>query len=489
MADNPTHLCGGEVPASTLDFRQPPVATPPQRVNLPLPRELRDQIYGYLLHHEYTEYKWYPGSSAQDAKLPSAYKFHTSILAVNTQIREEATEVLRSNEFVQMTTNWSIDEDVKALEVPIVCDLAHRNNHFDHLRIDYKLHVKSLTVPHDQERKFVVDSSGLTKLCRFLQFYLLQCPSLVPVVLHEPESKEDRRRQIKITLDGFSKFNSSITVHDRVGKPLPEPAKRHLLEPFQHLIIGGQSMEINMMLPEHDLAKFKLFMAPPVMNSLPMTWRLFELAREIKAAADQRVLSGCTKEASQLDRHIAFTVGDFPLRTGSEMTVPGRLCIAGAWLELAEEIFMRGNDQFQASFLEIRESVDIEPRCERAMVFRWLAMLHELAERQHSGLQAVKHGFEQNKNFRAIMACHNKERFADCFDQDVNYLRGLIPEDDNITAIPIFYRSELSLFREIPPLVFDFALPEGCSKPVGWFGFLDKEMYQEMLNKGLVSAS
>ncbi|KAI7285508.1 hypothetical protein KC343_g1000 [Hortaea werneckii] len=511
MTDNSTQLCGGEAPANTSDSTQPAVPTPPKRVNFPLPRELRDQIYGYLLHHEYTERSTYPETDTRDARLPSCYKFHTNILAVNTQIGEEATEVLRSNDFVQVTTNWYLDEGLRPLEVPIVCDLAHRNGHFGHLRIDYKLHIESSEVPHAQERKFVVVRSGLTKLCRFLQFYLLQYPSDVPVVLYRTQSKEDRRRQIKLAPDEFlrSTFNSSIVVHDRVGKPLSEPAKRQLLEPFQNLIIGGQSIEITTMLPEHELAKFELFMAPPVMNSLPITWRLFELAREIKAAADQRVLSGCITEARQLYRHIVFSIYDSPLRTGREMTVPDMLCefvlidtylclamidlttswpgIAGSWLVLADEIFMRGSDQFQASFPGRGESIEVVPGCERVMVFRWLAMLRAVAERRHSGLQAMKQGLEQKRDFRAIMALHNKEMVADYFDHDVNYLSSLIPEDENITAIPIVDKSKLSLFR-FPPLVFDFPLPEGWSKPAGWFGFLDKEMYQEMLSKELVSA-
>ncbi|KAI7164123.1 hypothetical protein KC349_g975 [Hortaea werneckii] len=488
MTDNSTHLCGSEAPASTSDSPQYAVATPPKRVNLPLPREIRDQIYGYLLHHEFTEHSKYPESGRRDAGLPSSYKFHTNILAVNTEIGEEAREVLRSNDFVQVTTNWSVDEDLKALEVPIVCDLPHRNNHFDQLRIDYKLHVKSPEVRSNQDRKFVVVRSGLTKLCRFLQLYLLQCPTLVPVVLCETGIKKNRRRQITEALDKSSRFDSSIIVHDRIGKPLSEPAKRHLLEPFQNLIIGGQSMEINMMLPKHELAKFKLFMAPPVMNSLPMTWRLFELAHEMKAAADLRVLSGCITESSRLYRHTAFAMCNFPfLCTESETTVPDMLWDAGAWLGLVKEFFKRGNDQFQASFAELGKSVEFEAGFEKAMVFCWLTTLCGVAEGSHSGLQVMKHSFGQKKNFRAIMALHNSEWVADYFDHDVNYLRTLIPEDDDdeTAAVPVVDKNKLSLFQ-LPPLIIDFPLPDGWSKPVDCFGFLDREMYEDMLSKGLL---
>ncbi|KAI7089032.1 hypothetical protein KC356_g2721 [Hortaea werneckii] len=428
MTNNSTRLCGGEAPASTSDSLQPAVATPPRRINFPLPRELRDQIYGYLLHHEYTEHSTCPEHGTQDARLPCSYKFHTNILAVNRQIRKEATEVLRSNDFVRVTTNWSLDEDLK---VPLVCDLAHRNHHFEHLRIEYKLHVKSLTISHDQERKLVVVRFGLIKLCRFLQLYLLTCPSFVPVVVYGTGSKDNRRRQVQIPLDKFSKYDSLIIYHGRVDKPLPESTKRHLLKPFQNLIIGGQSMEINMMLPEHEVASFKLFVAPPVTNTLPMTWRLFELAREMKAAADQRV---------------SF----FP--------------------------------EFDM------ESAKVQLGSGRLMAIKWLKMLYRVAVRQVPGLNAsIKHNFEQKEDFRAIMALIKEERVADYFEHDVNYLISLVREKDGPAAFPVVDKNKLSPLQ-LPPLIFNFPLPDGWSKPVDWSGFLDEEIYQEMLSQGLVSA-
>ncbi|KAI6900622.1 hypothetical protein KC318_g8647 [Hortaea werneckii] len=399
MTDNSTHLSGDEAPASTSDSPQTAVATPPKRVNFPLPRELRDQIYGYLLHHEFTEHSKYPESDTQDAGLPSSYKFHTSILAVNTQIGREATEVLRSNDFVQVTTPWPVVIDLKALEVPIVCDLASRNHHFDHLRIDYKLHVHSPRIPSDRERRLVVVRFGLIKFCRFLQFNLLGFPPFGPVVLFGTGSKEKRPPQVIWNLDEQYKITSAITVHDKIGKPLSTTAKRRLLEPFRNLIIGGQSMEINTILPEHELATFKLFVAPPVMNSLPMTWRSFELALEMKAVADRHVLTGHSTQATRLYRDISYA----------------------------------------------------------------------------------------KKNVRDIMALNNHEEVADYFDHDVNYLKGLNSQDDGTAVKQIFDQSKLSLFQ-LPPLVFNFPLPDGWSKPVGWFGFLDREIYEVMLNNGLVSA-
>ncbi|KAI7328676.1 hypothetical protein KC315_g6522 [Hortaea werneckii] len=514
MTDNSTHLSGDEAPASTSDSPQTAVATPPKRVNFPLPRELRDQIYGYLLHHEYTEHSKYAESSAQGVRLASSYKFHTSILAVNTQIGEEATEVLRSNDFVLVTMNWSLNKALKAFEVPIVCDLSYCNIQFGHLRIDYKLHAKPGCMLQD-ERKFVVIRFGLIKLCKLLQYHHLGHPSFAPVVLHGiKDASNPHHPFIRAGGAGYKryKFGSSINVHDRVRKPLSRAKKRRLLEPFRNLIIGGQLMEIDKILPEPELANFKLFMAPPVVNSLPLTWCLLDLTREMKAAADQHVLTGCFTKASQLYGHTLRPLGQFELSTKKARTVPGVLCVlvlidiylcrammelstswpgdAEEWLRYANATLSVNADLCQAFSPEFKiGSVEIKVGSARNMALFWLAMLCRVAERHRSGLQAIKYCFKRKENFRAIMALNDKEKVADYFDHDVNYLGTLIPEDDDdeTATVPVVDKNKLSLFQ-LPPLIFDFPLPDGWSKPVDWFGFLDREMYEYMLNKGLVSA-
>ncbi|KAI6889710.1 hypothetical protein KC359_g297 [Hortaea werneckii] len=453
MTDNPKKF-SGEVPASVSDLPQPTIAAPPKRVNFPLPRELRDKIYGYLLHHEYTEHSKYPESSTQDAGLPSSYRFFTSILAVNSQIGTEATEMLRSNEFVQVTINWDVDEDLEAFEVPIVCDLARRKAHFVHLRIDYKLHIRSLNILRSQERKFVVVRFGLIKVLKFLQSGLLGCPSLVPVVLHGTGFKDKRRHHVKKVQDDYSKYNSSITVYDNVVKPLSTASKTRLLEPFHNLIIGGQSVEINKILPKHELALFKLFVAPPVTNSLPIMWRLFELAQGLKAVADQHVFNGCNTKALRLYQHILFAHSDVLFRMERAKTLPGVLCV----LVLVDTYLCHAAVELST------------PESWPGYAGRWLGSL-----------------LEPMKDFRAIMALNNKEQVADYFDHDVNYLKTLVPEDDDTAAIPIIDKSRLSLFQ-LPPLILDFALPGGWSKPTDWHGFLDTELYELLLSRGLVSA-
>ena len=75
-----------------------------KRANFPLPRELRDQIYSYLLHHEHTttapyyerdvsKRSEYSVKSRREKSAAHTFAVRTDILAVNQQIHEEAGQI------------------------------------------------------------------------------------------------------------------------------------------------------------------------------------------------------------------------------------------------------------------------------------------------------------------------------------------------------------------------------------------------------------
>lgn len=79
------------------------------RPNLPLPRELRDQIYGYLLDSAYTEVTKHTDvfDETKDSFTRQSYKFHTQILAVNRTIHDETKEFLyKNNIFIVASFDW-----------------------------------------------------------------------------------------------------------------------------------------------------------------------------------------------------------------------------------------------------------------------------------------------------------------------------------------------------------------------------------------------
>lgn len=97
----------------TTALSQMSVTNPkPGLKNFPLPRELRDKIYGYLLDSKYTRVKRTLNSDSNTAEPAHdgvvAYKFHTNILAVNRAIHSEAEELLyKRNIFIVVSHRWS----------------------------------------------------------------------------------------------------------------------------------------------------------------------------------------------------------------------------------------------------------------------------------------------------------------------------------------------------------------------------------------------
>lgn len=80
-------------------------SAPAPRANFPLPRELRDQIYGYLLDGKYTRVE-------RSHECDRAYEFQTNILAVNREIHEEAERYLYANNtfvIINVDYNYFLD--------------------------------------------------------------------------------------------------------------------------------------------------------------------------------------------------------------------------------------------------------------------------------------------------------------------------------------------------------------------------------------------
>jgi hypothetical protein len=61
----------------------------PPRANCPLPRELRDIIYSYLLDSIHTRQVRLKDSKAITDRAGNGYQFHASILGVNHAIHDE----------------------------------------------------------------------------------------------------------------------------------------------------------------------------------------------------------------------------------------------------------------------------------------------------------------------------------------------------------------------------------------------------------------
>jgi len=121
-----------------------PMAINPRRPNLPLPRELRDQIWFYLLDGSFTRISRSYGqvASRQNSNPnrtgPKSYHFHTVILAVNRKIHAETEEILyKRNTFVVVSYQWPSlgKEKDGSFWIPVVSNKHAAKMTFNSLRV------------------------------------------------------------------------------------------------------------------------------------------------------------------------------------------------------------------------------------------------------------------------------------------------------------------------------------------------------------------
>jgi hypothetical protein len=178
----------------------------PTRTNFPLPRELRDQIYRYLLHSDYTrvERKWtgnLAASESNDIFERKGYKFHTNILAVNRAIHDEAQDYLyKNNIFVVATANW-FDADGDSLftfnsYIPVVTEskVARMRHH------SIRMHVtKGVKAPTQSCLLLLKD---LDALIVTLRFHASQ--RLAFALMMEDDLTSSRYRFMPVGIDGLA---------------------------------------------------------------------------------------------------------------------------------------------------------------------------------------------------------------------------------------------------------------------------------------------
>lgn len=129
--------------------------------NFPLPPELRDHVYQYLLDGAFVNNSAKP-TTGSNASVSNAalgrrhiYDFSTSILAVNQQIHAEALQLLRErNIFVLITYQWhGFASLLRSFGVPIVRDNCKAVQKFKHhsLRLHFKASTKNGLYLHTDE--------------------------------------------------------------------------------------------------------------------------------------------------------------------------------------------------------------------------------------------------------------------------------------------------------------------------------------------------
>lgn len=130
------------------------------RANFPLPHELRDHIYSYLLDAKHTRIK---RAHIGDR----AYKFHTNILGVNRQIHDEAEEYLyKHNVFVVISHQFS-DAETRASPACALWVAQLQGPGFVHRSLE--LYISE--VPHVNSQQSEIARTHWLFLSQDLEFY------------------------------------------------------------------------------------------------------------------------------------------------------------------------------------------------------------------------------------------------------------------------------------------------------------------------------
>lgn len=130
--------------------------THPPRTNLPLPRELRDKTFGYVLQGDPVRQQ----ADATSLNQGHVYDFHTNILAVSKDINEEATQILyNDNTFVLVSyqcPGFQAELDLGYVPTVARSRLAHFDRHCLYLRftrtgLESSLHIVEGCTPGSGE--------------------------------------------------------------------------------------------------------------------------------------------------------------------------------------------------------------------------------------------------------------------------------------------------------------------------------------------------
>ncbi|KAI7352461.1 hypothetical protein KC320_g4456 [Hortaea werneckii] len=299
----------------------------PPTTFLVLPRELRDQIYGYLLSHEYVQmppYHTRPAaargrqSETNKRNLSAAhtYRFHVNILGVNKQLRKEATEELYGrNDFVVVSWRWEeLGETLHAFDLPIITDnqtavarFVKFENHSLRLHFDYP-------GVHDPVESLLMLHSDLKVFCRAIRYLgaLLYWPAHFVI------------KQSKSTGDCFGAYSNhnlpalctKIQINRVIAASEEEVFKKKakLLAPLADLRVAGQKLkvlgsqngdaQIEFAKIVNDLTNLA---APSLAWVKVVAWDLLDISQALMTAANKLCRDGDYERAST--HYSSITVG------------------------------------------------------------------------------------------------------------------------------------------------------------------------------------
>jgi hypothetical protein len=282
--------------------------------NLPIPRELRDQIYGYLLDSAYTRVTRYPNgfNDTQDSTTCQSYKFHTHILAVNRTVHDEAQEYLyKNNKFIVASIDWPdfIQERQGKAVVEMVWSRFVNAKHVAKMRhhtVRLHLAMNKQTSTNvtgaggkAQLQSFLLLAKDLGAFCTTLQFQLkASAPGFVIVIGDSGHDPQDI-----IEVGGVSETDARISkppslkieFRDTQFYKATDEWQRQLLDMLSE--VASPSMKVgisgNLRIEESGyIQQLKAKMGPVLYSRCADSWVRFQTLCKAKLSADEALNSG-----------------------------------------------------------------------------------------------------------------------------------------------------------------------------------------------------
>ena len=280
----------------------------PPRSNFPLPRELRDRVYDFLLDgkevkaapfkHRLELHTSAAKGRKRHASLANTYRFHTKILSANKAIAEEASEALyyRNNHFVLITHKWpSLVERKHADNIPIVCDglpgiLPKK------ISLRVSLHHPNAAGTDWPICHFIMLWRDFTKFMTLLQWLFFELPAPIDLWIDAPGTGQPTRFALSLQSYHLPTVRTGLTF----ASLYTHRNKKFFLDActtLKGLVIPGHEVSIITNPPGRaELKEAKEHLSSTMgrrkAKASVMLWHIVDTARTLKASADDMLASG-----------------------------------------------------------------------------------------------------------------------------------------------------------------------------------------------------
>ncbi|KAK3715082.1 hypothetical protein LTR37_007292 [Vermiconidia calcicola] len=286
----------------------------PPMANFPLPRELRDQIYGYLLHHEHVldkpydtrsedQRSKYSESFGRDASSANTYRFHPSILAVNREMHEEAKQVLLSNHFIVVSHIWPEMAEYKHwLGVTIVTENQAHIAKFRHHVVRFPAQARPGSLGHEKQcvQSFLMVASNIAEFCRLMQWFHYQGVSRAQLLtrFHDMRPHGYYLHAQSVDMPAKPPF-LKVQFQDRELMEQKPDVARGLVSPLRQVVAGLQIVKIinAPKLIQPFVQSVICTMSPKTIWTVALAWDMVETLINMKQKAEALLMSGKLEKA------------------------------------------------------------------------------------------------------------------------------------------------------------------------------------------------